>query len=206
MCQTTRLWFIKLVLWEFCLLLEYPNSFRGNYVKLERHHRSAVTGPPESFNTLRTNPKLYIPSTLNIDLILWHTQLILCAITFKSCFFFVSFFKLIPCPIHCICVSLFEFHIWILKPFLAMPKTARSAMTHKSISFIWIVWSTLYVYLWTNPHKFLSNKLILYSSHRADNGSSHSFVPTIFFFLPVALCQAHVNWHFIWIWFTQDCN
>ena len=26
--------------------------------------------------------------------------------------------------------------------------TARSAQTHKSISFIWIVWSTLYVYLW----------------------------------------------------------
>ena len=25
-------------------------------------------------------PKLYIPSTLNIDLILWHTQLIVCAV------------------------------------------------------------------------------------------------------------------------------
>ena len=51
----------------------------------------------------------------------------------------------------------------------------------------------------TNPHKFLSNKLILYSSHRADNGPPHSFVPTKIFCLPVALCQAHVNWHFIWI-------
>ena len=30
---------------------------------------------------------------------------------------------------------------------LALPKTAGSAQTHKSISFIWIVWSTLYVYL-----------------------------------------------------------
>ena len=30
---------------------------------------------------------------------------------------------------------------------LALPKTARSAQTHKSISFILIVWSTLYVYL-----------------------------------------------------------
>ena len=28
-----------------------------------------------------------------------------------------------------------------------LPKTAGSAQTHKSISFIWIVWSTLYVYL-----------------------------------------------------------
>ena len=30
---------------------------------------------------------------------------------------------------------------------------ARSAQTHKSISFIWIVWSTLYVYLWSYPEK-----------------------------------------------------
>ena len=31
------------------------------------------------------------------------------------------------------------------KAVLALPKTACSAQTHKSISFIWIVWSTLYV-------------------------------------------------------------
>ena len=31
---------------------------------------------------------------------------------------------------------------------LALPKTVGSAQTHKNISFIWIVWSTLYVYLW----------------------------------------------------------
>ena len=30
---------------------------------------------------------------------------------------------------------------------LVLPKTAGSAQTHKSMSFIWIVWSTLYVYL-----------------------------------------------------------
>ena len=30
---------------------------------------------------------------------------------------------------------------------LALPKMARSAQTHKSIGFIWMVWSTLYVYL-----------------------------------------------------------
>ena len=33
------------------------------------------------------------------------------------------------------------------KAVLALPKTACSAQTHKSISFIRIVWSTLYVYL-----------------------------------------------------------
>ena len=38
------------------------------------------------------------------------------------------------------------------KAVLALPKTAHSAQTHKSISFIWIVWSTLYVYL-CNQHK-----------------------------------------------------
>ena len=30
------------------------------------------------------------------------------------------------------------------KTVIALPKTARSAQTHKSISFIWIVWSTLH--------------------------------------------------------------
>ena len=39
------------------------------------------------------------------------------------------------------------------KAVLALPKTARSAQTHKSISFIWIVWSTLYVYLCSSPRK-----------------------------------------------------
>ena len=33
------------------------------------------------------------------------------------------------------------------KAVLAQPKTAPSAQTYKSITFIWIVWSTLYVYL-----------------------------------------------------------
>ena len=33
---------------------------------------------------LKFLPKLYIPSALNIDLILWHTQLIVCAENVKS--------------------------------------------------------------------------------------------------------------------------
>ena len=32
------------------------------------------------------HPKLYTPSTLNIDIILWHTQLIVCAENGKSWF------------------------------------------------------------------------------------------------------------------------
>ena len=50
--------------------------------------------------------------------------------------------------------------IWIsylnFKAVLTLPKTARAAKTQKSVSFIWIVWSTLYVYLWT-PVQFLNN-------------------------------------------------
>ena len=34
------------------------------------------------------------------------------------------------------------------KAVLTLPKTARSAQTHKSKSFIWIVWSTLYVFVY----------------------------------------------------------
>ena len=66
--------------------------------------------------------KLYILSTLNIDLILWHSQLIACAENVKS------WFKSWGFP--------FTFQAYILP------------QTHKSMSFIWIVWSTLYVYLW----------------------------------------------------------
>ena len=36
--------------------------------------------------TFRYWPKLYTPSTLNIDLILWHTQLNVCAENVKSWF------------------------------------------------------------------------------------------------------------------------
>jgi hypothetical protein len=60
--------------------------------------------------------KLYIPSTLNIDLILWHTQLIVCAENVKSWFkswvFPFTFQAYIqPHTLNCICVILFKFHI-----------------------------------------------------------------------------------------------
>ena len=94
---------------------------------------------------IMTCPKLYIPSTLNIDLILWHTQLILCAENVKSWFkswVFPFTFQayILPHTLNCMCV----------RAVLVLPKTASSAQTYKSMSFIWIVWSTLYVYLWCN--------------------------------------------------------
>ena len=87
--------------------------------------------------------------------------------------FCLSLFKLISCPIHwiCMCVSLFKFQIWIFRAVLVLPKTAGSAQTYKSMSFIWIVWSTLYVYLcphlasWQEARKAIhSSNLLLVSS------------------------------------------
>ena len=97
--------------------------------------------------------KLYIPSTLNVDLILWQTILIVCAENVKSWFKLGVFLLLfsISCPIPWIvCVSAYVFKISYLtfRAVLVLPKTAGSAQTHKSMSFIWIVWSTLYVYFW----------------------------------------------------------
>ena len=46
------------------------------------------------------------------------------------------------------------------KAVLALPKMARSAQTHKRISFIWIVWSTLYVYLWQLRHLWSNCKML----------------------------------------------
>ena len=73
-------------------------AFQGENIEKKKR---IFLPPPKFVRPIRFSlqSKLYIPSTLNIDLILWH-------------------------------------------------KTARSAQTHKSISFILIVWSTLYVYLW----------------------------------------------------------
>ena len=55
--------------------------------------------------------KLYIPSTLNIDLMLWHTQLIVCAENVKSWFkswVFPFTFQayILPHTLNCTCVSL----------------------------------------------------------------------------------------------------
>ena len=53
--------------------------------------------------------KLYMPSTLNIDPILWHTQLIVCAENVKSWFrswVFPFTIQALPHALNCMCVSL----------------------------------------------------------------------------------------------------
>ena len=46
-------------------------------IEIQDHQTTASITQEQSSS--RYAPKLYIPSTLNIDLILWHTQLIVCA-------------------------------------------------------------------------------------------------------------------------------
>ena len=60
--------------------------------------------------------------------------------------FFISPFKPISCPIHWI-VCVLAYSYLNFRAALMQPKTAASAQTLKSMSFIWTVWSTLYVYL-----------------------------------------------------------
>ena len=69
--------------------------------------------------------KLYIPSTLNIDLILWQSWVI--HFTFQA--------YTLPHTLNCICV-LIQISYLNLRVVLELPKMARSAQTHKGISFI----------------------------------------------------------------------
>ena len=62
--------------------------------------------------------KLYAPSTLNIDLILWHRQLIVCSENVKSWVFLFTFQAyILPHTLNFMSVSLSKFHIWILEQF-----------------------------------------------------------------------------------------
>ena len=76
---------------------------------------------------------------------------------------FILHFKLMPCPIHWM-VYMLAYLNFILnfKAVLALPKTARSAQTHKSIIFIWM-FRVLGVYNFANSK---SSKL-LYILHIA---------------------------------------
>ena len=61
--------------------------------------------------------------------------------------FFLSLFKLISSPY----IALYVLAYLNLSAVLVLPKPAGSAQTHKIMSFIWNIWSTLYVYLWLPP-------------------------------------------------------
>ena len=64
----------------------------------------------------------------------------MCYFFHLSCLYYATYIELYICkPIS---ISYLNF-----KAVLALPKTARSAQTNKSIGFIWIVLSTLCIYL-----------------------------------------------------------
>jgi hypothetical protein len=96
-------------------------------------------------------PKLYTPSTLNIDLILWQTQLIVCAENVKSWFkswIFPFTFQayILPHTLNCMCVSLFKFHAWILEQFQCCPK--RPALPrHIKVWVSFELFGALYMYI-----------------------------------------------------------
>ena len=74
-------------------------------------------------------------------------------------FFWVSFYHIFKKQkLFILLFKLMCYPIWIsylnFRAVLALPKTASSAQAHKSISFIWIIRSTLYVYLWTEIERF----------------------------------------------------
>ena len=86
-------------------------------------------------NHLQVKSKLFIPSTLNIDLILWHTQLIVCVENVKSWFkswVFPFTFQAYILP-HTLTIEISYLNF---KAVLVLPKMAGSAQTHKSITFI----------------------------------------------------------------------
>ena len=56
---------------------------------------------------------------------------------------------------------------------LVLSKTAGSAQTHKSISFIWIVWSTLYVYLCACLENLGGSYPIFFQVHALENMRWH---------------------------------
>ena len=67
------------------------------------------------------------------------------------------------------------------RAFLVLAKTAGSARTNESMSFIWIVWSTLYLYLWSKV-KFISLNIISYTYVNPIRGATFTTNAFIFNF------------------------
>ena len=89
-----------IVFFENKLLTEFDNKFQIYYI----------------------NPKLYAPSTPNIDLIQWHTQLNVCAVkwlthAFIHDFHFTFQAYTLTHTLNGMFVSLFKFNTWNLKQF-----------------------------------------------------------------------------------------
>ena len=75
---------------------------------------------------------------------------------------------------------------------LAPPKTAGSAKTHRTMSSIWIVWSTLYVYLCPVSGKCLSGEPHIYLALKICKSLKFA-IQFLNFFDPIVLIVADVT-------------
>ena len=102
--------------------------------------------------------KLILPSTLNIDLILWHTKVIVCAenvkLWFKSWVFPFTFQAyILPHTLNCMCVSLFKFHISFLEQFQCCP-TLPALAGHIKVWVSFELFGALYMYISGDAERF----------------------------------------------------
>ena len=61
------------------MLCSYEKRHQKSEKEIEIQDHQTTASITQEQSSSRYAPKLYIPSTLNIDLILWRTQLIVCA-------------------------------------------------------------------------------------------------------------------------------
>ena len=100
----------------------------------------------------------------------------------------------LPHTLNCIWISYLSF-----KAVLALPKMAHFAQTHKSISFIWIVWSTLYVYLWANFENYpLSTHIQYQFSHSASQISQ--FIEPFWSSNQIPIHTFKLLWNIFLVW------
>ena len=105
----------KCLLFCICNLTRYIFDFHTTDIILKFINSEKVIRFKEN-NPLKSqifafiqNTKLYIPNTLNIDLILWHTQLIVCRKCWIMGFPFTFQAYILPHTLNCMCVSLLDF-------------------------------------------------------------------------------------------------
>ena len=107
------------------------------------------------------------------------------------------------------------------RAFLVLAKTAGSARTNESMIFIWIVWSTLYLYLWSKV-KFISLNIISYTHVNPIRGATFTTNAFIFNFnhfflsffsrkqntqfLPFFQFAKYQNILWLWWYYCKNCT
>ena len=113
--EMTNFWLTENTFWWHWLMLI---SYLFGLLILKEHLMQGMYYGNTGCGIFKREAKLYTPSTLNVDLLPWHTQLIVFAENVKSWFkswVFPFTFKAYTMPhtLNCMYISLFKFHIWI---------------------------------------------------------------------------------------------